>query len=215
MSDAHDLVERERESNGVDGRYDVADVLGQLDELEATVSTDAARRDVQRTKRMVERAPGSRRIGKLTTRDLAESVVGAIVFALPLLVEDGVFEIAEWFTTTVGSIPVLFVANVTLVVGLTAGILYATDFRDVVSNPILGLVPRRLIAVLSVSFVVAATTMFLWGRLHEGDPTALEAVARITVIWTAAALGASIADMIPGESTGTDIGDRLSEFGER
>lgn len=215
MSDAHDLIERERESNGVDGRYDVADVLGQLDELEATVSTDAARRDVQRTKRMVERAPGSRRIGKLTTRDLAESVVGAIVFALPLLVEDGVFEIAEWFTTTVGSIPVLFVANVTLVVGLTAGILYATDFRDVVSNPILGLVPRRLIAVLSVSFVVAATTMFLWGRLHEGDPTALEAVARITVIWTAAALGASIADMIPGESTGTDIGDRLSEFGER
>ncbi|WP_254862060.1 DUF2391 family protein [Halovivax gelatinilyticus] len=216
MSSRNESADRPAADRVRDDRYDVADVLDQLDELEATVSSDAARRDVQRTRRMVERVPGSRRIGKLTVRDLAEATVGAIVFALPLLVEDGVFEIAEWFTaTTVGSIPLFLVANVLLVVGLTAGVLYATDFRDVVKRPVFGLVPRRLVVVLAVSFAVAASTMYLWGRLHEEDPTALEAFGRITAIWAAAALGASIADMLPGESSGTDIGDRLSELSDR
>ena len=197
------------------GEYDIDDVLRQLDELEETVSSAEERQGVQQTRRMLERVPGSKRIKKYTTRDVAEGAVGAIVFSLPLLVEDGVFEIAEWFTTvTVGPLPVFLVLNVTFIVALTAGLLYATDFRDVVAHPILGIVPRRLVAVLTISFLVAGGMMYMWGRLHEEDPTQLEAFGRITVIWAAAALGATIADILPGESTGTDIRQRIADLSD-
>ncbi len=192
--------------------YDINDVLDQLDELEKTVDSSVERHEVQRTRRMVKRVPGSDRIAKYTSRDMAEGVVGGIVFSLPLLVEDGVFEIAEWFTlTTIGPLPVFLVLNVVFVVGMVAGLLYYTDFRDVRGRILFGFVPKRLAATLIISFAVAAGTMFMWGRLHEEDPTQLEAFGRITVIWAASALGATLGDILPGESEGTDLGEMIGD----
>lgn len=191
--------------------YDIDDVFTQLERLEETVTSEEERREVERTKRMLERVPGSNRIRKYTTRDIGEAFVGGIVFSLPLLVEDGVFEIAEWFTEiTLAGFPVFLAINILFVITLTAGLLYAVDFRDVqITNPFFGIVPRRLAAVLVISFIVAAGTMLMWGRLHEGlngeSPTTYEQFARITVIWAAAALGAVLADILPGESQGEDI----------
>lgn len=197
--------------------YNIDDVFVQLERLEETVTSDAERKEVERTRRMLKRVPGSDKIRKYTTRDIGESFVGGIVFALPLLVEDGVFEIAEWFVeVTVGGIPVFLVVNILFILLLTIGLLYAVDFREVkITNPIFGLVPRRLVAVLAISFIVAAGTMFMWGRLaapNEGvDPSTLEQFARITVIWAAAALGAVLADILPGESKGEDISELISD----
>ncbi|PSP15312.1 hypothetical protein BRC62_07680 [Halobacteriales archaeon QH_10_67_13] len=62
---------------------------------------------------MLERLPGSNRIRKDTGRDVAEGFVGGVLFALPLLVEDGVFSISEWFVSvSAGPVPVFLVANV-------------------------------------------------------------------------------------------------------
>ena len=195
--------------------YDIEDVITRLDELEAAVSSPEERREVRRVQRMLERVPGQRRIRKYTSRDVAEGFIGGIVFSLPLLVEDGVFEIAEWFAgVTVGAVPVFFVLNTAFVVGLVTALLYYTDFRDVYVRPIFGVVPRRLLGILVISFLVAAGSMLLWGRLHEEDPTRLEALGRITVIWAAAALGATIGDMLPGESRAEDLQDVIGGFGE-
>ena len=198
------------------GSYDVEDVLEQLRVLERTVTTPEERREVERAKRMIKHVPGSDRIRKYTTRDISEGIVGGIVFSLPLLVEDGVFEIAEWFLAfTVGPLPVFLAVNSIFVVALATGLLYATDFRDVrVTRPIFGIVPRRLLGVLVISFTVAAVMMYMWGRLHEEDPTALERLARITVLWAAAALGATLGDILPGESSGTDINDLIADIGD-
>ena len=190
--------------------YELDDVRRQLADLKATVDSPEERHGVRTAMAMLDSVPGGDRIRRYTTRDVAEGAVGAIVFSLPLLVEDGVFDIGEWLAgTTAGGIPVFLVANVAFIVLLTAGLLYATGFRDVVPRRLFGIVPRRLLAVLTISFCVTAALMLAWGRLHEGDPTTLEAFARVTVIWAAAALGASVADMIPGESEGTDLGDRV------
>lgn len=59
---------------------------------------------------------------------------------------------------------------------------------------------------------VAAGTMFMWGRLHLGDPTTLEQIARISVVWTATAVGATLGDILPGESQGEDLTDRLEKI---
>ena len=195
---------------------DVDHVLAELDVLESQMVDTEKREKVRRVRRLVERVPGSNQIEKYTTRDMGEAFIGGLVFSLPLLVEDGVFEIAEWFAAyTVGPIPIFFTINIVLIIGITAGLLYAIDFREVqISNPILGFIPRRLIGILAISFICAAGMMYLWGRLHEGDPTTLESLGRATVIWASAALGAVLADILPGESKGEDISEIIQELGD-
>lgn len=199
----------------------VDDLLDKLESLRETVDDDRERSKVDQTISMVEELPGSpalrRRVKKYTTRDIAEGFVGGIIFSLPLLVEDGVFEIAEWFVDVrVGPIPVFLVINVTFIMIMITGLLYYTDIRDVrVTRPILGFIPRRLVGVLLVSLIVAAGLMFMWGRLHEEDPTTLEVIGRITVIWAAAAFGATLGDILPGESKGEDISELLGDREDR
>lgn len=196
--------------------YNIDDVLRQLDVLEETVTSEEEQREVDRARRLLKKVPGSDRIRKYTSRDIAEGFVGAIVFSLPLLVEDGVFEIAEWFVEfDIGPLPFFLAFNTVFIIVLTAGILYATDFRDIkITNPIFGLIPRRLLGVLVISFVVATGMMLMWGRLHEEDPTVLEQLARITVIWAAAVLGAVLGDILPGESSGQDLSEVIADIGD-
>lgn len=205
---------RDDGSNGDEqGAADVDAVLAQLNELEEDVAGAREEQQLRQTKRMVKRLPGSSRIGKYTSRDVAEGFVGGIVFSLPLLVEDGVFEIAEWFVeVSVGPVPVFLLVNMLFVVTLVAGLLYYTDIRDVEMRLLFGLVPARLASTLLVSFVVAFGTMLMWGRLHEEDPTVIEQFSRVTVIWAAAALGATLGDILPGESTGEDISATLEDI---
>ncbi len=199
---------------------DIGDLLRKLDRLKDTVDDPHEREKVRQTISLVNRMPGSqaftKRITKYTTRDIAESLVGGILLSLPLLVEDGVFDIAEWLVgTLVGGVPVFLIANVFFVLVMTWGLLYFADFRDLQDpNPIFGFLPRRLVAVLSISFLVSLGTMTLWGRLFEGGPTPLEAFSRVTVIWAAAAFGAALGDILPGESTGRDVSERIEGLSE-
>jgi len=199
---------------------DIDDLLRKLNRLKDTVDDPHEREKVQQTISLVNRMPGSqaftKRITKYTTRDIAESFVGGILLSLPLLVEDGVFDIAEWLAgTLVGGLPVFLIANVLFVLVMTWGLLYFADFRDLQdSSPIFGFLPRRLVAVLTISLVVSVGTMILWGRLFEGGPTTVEAFSRVTVIWAAAAFGAALGDILPGESTGQDVSERIDEMNE-
>ncbi len=189
-------------------------VRSQLEELEGTVDSEHEQREVRQAIHLFDRLPSkavSKRIRKFTRRDIAESFVGSVLISLPLLVEDGVFDIAEHFVAT----PAFFVLNAFFIVGMTAGLLYYAEFRDVsVHRPILGIVPRRLIAVLLISLFTATFMMTLWGRV-EGWTDPAVAAGRISVIWAAAAFGAALGDILPGESSGRDINDEIGDFGER
>jgi uncharacterized membrane protein len=190
---------------------DINDLLAKLDTLRDVVDDDYERETVRQTISLVEQMPGSSafrtRITKYTSRDMAEAFVGSVLFALPLLVEGGVFEIAAWFArATPGGVPVFLLAHVGFVLIMTAGLLYFADFRQIeISHPIFGVVPRRYAGILFVSLFTSAFMLLLWGRLHEGDPTALEQVSRVAFVWAGAAFGASLGDILPGESQGTDI----------
>lgn len=186
---------------------DVGDILDQLEELEGSITTTKGREELRHTKRMLKHLPGTDYISKYTGRDMGEAFVGSIIFALPLMVEDGVFVIADYFLeSTVAGVPVFLLANSLFIIALTTGLLYAVDFREVrITNPILGVVPRRLAGVLGISFLTAAGLMVMWGRMFEGGPTTVEMVARTTVVWAAASMGASLGDILPGESKGTDL----------
>jgi len=190
---------------------DINDLLARLDALRDVVDDEHEREKVRQTISLVEQMPGSAafrtRITKYTSRDMAEAFVGSVLFALPLLVEGGVFEIAAWLAgATLGGAPVFLLVHVAFVLVMTAGLLYFADFRQIeISHPILGVVPRRYAGILLVSLFTSVLMLTLWGRLHEGDPTALERVSRVAFVWAGAAFGASLGDILPGESQGTDI----------
>jgi len=197
---------------------DINDLLAKLDALSDTVDEGHEREKVRQTISLVERMPGSAafttRITKYTSRDMAEAFVGSVLFSLPLLVEGGVFEIAAWFAAaTVGGVPVFLLAHVAFVLVMTAGLLYFADFRQIeIRHPIFGLIPRRYAGVLLVSLFTSTLMLLLWGRLHEGDPTGAERGARVLVVWAAAAFGAGLGDIVPGESQGEDIGEIDLDF---
>ena len=53
--------------------------------------------------------------------------------------------------------------------------------------------------------IVAAVVMTMWGRL-DGWQGPVVALARISVVWTIAAFGAALGDILPGESSGEGVG---------
>lgn len=105
---------------------------------------------------------------------MAEAFVGSVVIALPLLVEDGVYEIADHMAeATVAGFPLFFVGNVVFVTAIVTGLLYYADIQRVeVANPILGVIPRRLLGVLIISFFTLAIMMTMWDRVEDWqDPS--------------------------------------------
>lgn len=213
------MARGDRTRDRLPAETEMDDVIEQLDELEQTVDSAEELRELNDVRLALERLPGGefveKRIEKYTTRDVAESFVGSILVSLPLLVEDGVFDIADHFVgNTVAGIPFWLVGNVVFVTLVTWALLYWADFRDIAeSDTLFGLIPYRVVGVLLISFSTAALLMSLWGRVGGwSDP--LLAFARVSVVWTAAAFGAALGDILPGQSGGTEIKHVPEELSE-
>ncbi|MFB6362252.1 MAG: DUF2391 family protein [Halobacteriales archaeon] len=192
---------------------------GQYDDLEAVVDASGERRDVDRLRQATVEAAlddgFGDRIDKYTPRDIAEAFVGSTFFAIPFLVEDGVFDVAAYFLAfRIWGLPLFFLVNAGFVILLILALVYWAGPQDVrVSRPILGFIPRRLVGIAVVSFVTAAALMTLWGRVGTlADPVV--ALARVSVVWSAASFGAALGDILPGESSGADINEELASLGE-
>lgn len=191
-----------------------AQVVEKLESLEESVDSPDERQKARRIRRLgeglyhLEQQLGNveRRIQRYTSRDVVEAFVGSTVFSIPLLVEGGVGEIGEHFATgLVYGVPVYLLGNVAFVVAVTAGLLYYAEFREVELTYLLGFIPRRLAAVLVISFCSAALTMAMWGRLDPTQP--FLSLCQVSVVWTAGAFGAGLGDILPGQSEGRDLGE--------
>jgi uncharacterized membrane protein len=188
----------------------------EFDDLESVVTDSADETEVNRLREETVEATlddfFGDRIVKYTSRDIAEAFVGSIFFAIPFLVEDGVFDIAAFFLSyRVGLFPVYFLINTVFVLLMILALVYWAGPQDVqVNEPIFGFVPRRMVGIAVVSFLASAALMTMWGRVDNwSDPVV--ALARISVVWTVASFGASLGDILPGESSGSDINDELRE----
>ena len=197
----------------------VESIQEQFDELEATVGSHDQRRAVRELRAETFSAAADDtfgdRIRKYTGRDIAEGFVGSIFFSIGFLVEDGVYDVADYFLSfRIGLFPVFFLANTAFVVAMIWGLVYWAGPQDVKpTRPLLGFVPRRLVGIALVSYLTAAALMTMWGRVADwNDPVV--ALARISVVWTVASFGAALGDILPGESSGDDINDDVKELVE-
>ena len=177
----------------------IDELYEQLEALEETVDTADERTEVRRMRRLVNRLSRNGMVGKVITqftrKDKAEAFVGSVVIGMPMLVEDGVFEIGRFLAEH----PPLFAVNLALAIALVVGILYVADFREVqIHNPYFGVVPRRPVWVCGIAFATAALLMTLWGRTAWDEPWVN--LCQVSIVFTAMALGGSLGDILPGES---------------
>ena len=194
-------------------------ILDQFNEIEPHLGGHPERHELQRIRERTSEAAMDTvfgdRIRKYTSRDVAESFVGSIFFAIPFLVEDGVYDVAGFLLAfEVGGFPVFFLLNTAFILLMIVALVYWAGPQDVdVSRPILGFIPRRMVGIAVVSFLTAAALMTMWGRVANWQEPVV-AVARISVVWTVASFGAALGDILPGESSGDDINDDLADLGK-
>lgn len=81
---------------------------------------------------------------------------------------------------------------------IVSGVLFVADIRDVrIKNPIAGIVPRRFLGVVSVSFLTAVILLTGWGRVSWADPQL--ALANVVVAFVPMSIGAALGDLLPEE----------------
>jgi uncharacterized membrane protein len=187
--------------NATDGGVesaDMGDLFDELQELEALVVSDAAREQVRETMRVAMAAsatasPFGRVIRGFDRGDLAESLLGSLLFGIPMAVEGGTQEVGTFLAPR----PAYLVGTGLFAVGLVIGIIYVADFQDVrVHKPIFGLIPRRLVGVLGVSLLTATLLLTVWGRVDWGEPSL--ALANVVVAFVPMSIGAALGDLLPG-----------------
>lgn len=176
---------------------DLDDLLDELEELEETVDDPDEREQVRETMRVARRVTTSGTFGRVIRgfdrRDVSEAVVGSVVFGIPMLVEGGTLEIGEFVAANPASLLVTLAGTVGLVIGL----LYVAEIQRVeIHRPLFGVVPRRLVGVLAVSYLTALVTMTAWGRVDWAQPWL--AICQTSVTFSAMALGAALGDILPG-----------------
>jgi len=176
---------------------DMGDLFDELSELEESVDSPEEREQVRETMRLMmdvqEPAVFGRVVFGFDRSDAAEALLGALLFGIPMFVEGGTTEVGEFIAAR----PAYFLLTNALTVSLGVGILYVADFQDVrVHQPILGVLPRKLLGVLTIPLLTAVTVMTAWGRVDWADPWL--AVCQISVALVPMAIGSALGDLLPG-----------------
>jgi uncharacterized membrane protein len=185
----------------------IHELLDELEDLRGYVDSREEREQVDDLidkARNVQTGVFGNVIRGFTTRDSAEAFLGSVLFSVPLLVEGGVTEIGQFLSVH----PLFFGINLFLTLTLVIGLLYVADIQRVeIVNPIFGFIPRRLVGVLGISAFTATFLMTLWGRVGWTEPWV--DICTISVVFTIAAIGASLGDILPGQTQ--SIGENQTE----
>ncbi|WP_225741251.1 DUF2391 family protein [Halorussus halophilus] len=175
---------------------DMTDLLGELETLEETVDDPDERQQVRETMRVARRVrPGAfgRVIRGFDRHDAAEAFVGSVLVGVPMAVEEGTLESGAF----VAAHPFALVGTLLATLGLVVGVLYVAEIQQVeIYKPLFGVVPRRLLGVLTISYVAAVVMLTTWGRVDWTDPWL--AICQTTVAFAPMALGAALGDILPG-----------------
>ena len=175
----------------------MGDVLDELDALHDSVDSAAERDRVEEIIETVHDVEEPAVFGRLVVgfdrADAAEALLGSVLFGIPMVVEGGTLDVGAF----VAAHPLALVGTLLAAVGLTIGILYVAEFQDVrVYKPLFGVLPRRLVGVVTIAFLTALGLMTVWGRVDWADPWL--AFSQVSVAFVPMVIGAALGDLLPG-----------------
>ncbi|EMA23549.1 DUF2391 family protein [Haloarcula argentinensis] len=180
-----------------------ATLFDELQQLEQLVDSEDERQQVRDAMRAAadsqdhEPATFGRVVWGFGRSDLAEALLGSLLFGIPMAVEGGTVDAG----LHIAQHPLYLAATVVIAIGLVISILYVADFQDVrVANRILGIVPRRLVGVTGTALVVSIALLTGWGLVEwSTDPAVVyESACICAVAFVPMAIGAALGDILPG-----------------
>lgn len=178
-------------------------LFDELAELEEIVDSPTEREQVREAMRAAvdaqerENAVFGRIIWGFDRSDLAEAMLGSLLFGIPMAVESGTVEAG----LHIAQHPLYFVGTLAAAVVMVIGILYVADFQDVrIANRILGIVPRRLAGVTLTAFLTAVALLTAWGVVEwSTDPATIwRSFSVCSIAFVPMAIGAALGDILPG-----------------
>ncbi|MDZ7745688.1 MAG: DUF2391 family protein [Halobacteriales archaeon] len=178
-----------------DSDSDHADIIDELEALHDRVDPETREQVDELMEQITELQPRGRGnvIVGFDRTDLSEAAIGSLVFGIPMFVEGGTNEVGAYLAAR----PLQLLATVALAVAVVYGIVYVADFQDVrVHQPIFGIVPRRMVGICGITFLMAGVALTGWGRIEWASP--LLALATTTVAFVPMSIGAALGDILPG-----------------
>ncbi|MFC7076347.1 DUF2391 family protein [Haloarcula halophila] len=191
---------QESQTDDEDG---IGTLFDELEELEALVDSPTEREQVREAMRAAADSQDDdplvfgRVVWGFDRSDLAEAVLGSLLFGIPMAVEGGTVDAGRH----IAQHPLYLLGTLVAAIGIVISILYVADIQDVrVANAYLGLVPRRLVGVTGTAFVVSVALLTSWGMVEWSTaPAALvESLSICTVAFVPMSIGAALGDILPG-----------------
>ena len=127
---------------------------------------------------------------EFTLKDLAQQAVGAMALSAPLSVTQEVWELAKIMDTP------RIITIVFLTIAFDILLYYYTKFRAVKNERILGIVPKRILSILAISYLMAATMLFVFGVIGLQITEQAWQIKLIIFIGLFANIGAGAADLL-------------------
>lgn len=176
---------------------DIEDLLTELEELAESSGTAAERERIEEMIDLARRVqyPGvfGRVIKGFDRADAAEALVGSVIFGIPMIIESGTLEAGAH----IAQHPIYFLLTFLGAIWIVIGVLYVAEIQRVqIYRPLFGVLPRRLVGVISISFLTAVVLMTAWGRVDWATPWL--ALSQVTVAFAGMSLGAALGDILPG-----------------
>ena len=122
--------------------------------------------------------------------DLAQQIVGAIILSTPLAVTEEVWMLSQELDPA----RLLAIVAITLVFNIL--LIYYTKYQIVKEQKILSFIPLRLLSQLLVSYISAATMLYVFGIIGGQVSGTLEIFKLIVFVGLFANIGAGTADLL-------------------
>ena len=176
-------------------------LFDELEELAGLVDSEDEREQVREAMRAAADAQDDAVFGRIiwgySRADFAESILGSLLFGIPMAVEGGTVDAG----LHIAQHPIYFLATLATTIAMVIGILYVADFQDVrVARRLFGLVPRRLAGVTLTAGFVSVALLSGWGLVEwSSDPLVIwQSLCICSVAFLPMAIGAALGDILPG-----------------
>ncbi|OUJ19110.1 putative membrane protein [Methanonatronarchaeum thermophilum] len=176
---------------------DLTELVREFEKLEDSVESKKHKTHIQGLKEKAIQLSKPRIFGVVVEdfnrRDIVEAFLGSLLIGIPVIIEEGTLEIGEY----IAQHPIFLIGTIIFGVLIVIGILYYTDIQEVkIKNPFFGVIPRRLVGIILIAFLSALLLMTVWGRVDWSEP--MVALSQCAFTFVAMAIGAALADILPG-----------------
>ena len=187
---AEDIMEASKDIDEIQGdvdeiQEDVGEIQEGVEELQGAIE------EIKKgQKSLLQRLSGRFVPEEFAWDDLAQQIVGAIILSTPLAVTAEVWMLSQQLD------PARIIAILTVTLVFNILLIYYTKYQIVKEQKILSFIPVRLLSQLIVSYVSAATMLYIFGIIGGQVSEPLEILKLIIFVGLFANIGAGTADLL-------------------